>query len=149
MSDDERPRPVVEILLVEDNPGDVRLTQEAFAEARTKNRIHVVSTGEDALKFLRREEAFKNAVRPELILLDLRLPGMGGREVLAHIKTDTSLRRIPVIVFAGSKADDDIQRAYHLNVNSYIAKPADADQYARVVRIVEDFWLSTVRLPRE
>jgi CheY-like chemotaxis protein len=149
MSDDERPNHPVEILLVEDNPSDVRLTLEAFAEARSNHRIHVVGTGEDALKFLRREGAYENAVRPELILLDLALPGLSGREVLADIKADPSLRRIPVIVLAGSKNDQDVERAYHLSANSYIAKPSDAVEYARVVRIVEDFWLGTVKLPRE
>lgn len=149
MTEDDRPRPQVEILLVEDNPGDVRLTREAFAEARVRHHIHVAGTGEEALQFLRREGAYRDAARPELILLDLALPGMGGREVLAQIKADPSLRRIPVIVLAGSKTDDDVARAYELNVNSYIAKPTDAEQFARVVRVVEDFWLSTVKLPRE
>lgn len=149
MSDDDPHRPTVEILLVEDNPGDVRLTREAFAEARAKNRLHVVGRGEDALKFLRREGEFQNAPRPGLILLDLALPGICGREVLAQIKSDVSLRRIPVVVLAGSKADEDVLRAYHLKVNSYIVKPADGERFAQVVRIAGDFWLSTVILPLE
>lgn len=149
MSEDDHPRNPVEILLVESNPDDAKLMRDAFAGGRVKNRIHVVNTGEEAMQFLRRKGVFGDAPRPELILMDIGMPGPRGREVLAEIKADPSLRRIPVIVLAGSKEDEDVVRAYDLNVNSYIVKPSDAEQFARVVRVVEEFWLGTVRLPRE
>lgn len=148
MNDEARTKPV-EILLVEDNIHDVRLTREAFAGSNVANRISAVDKGEKALRFLKREGEFANAPRPELILLDLQLPGKDGREVLAEIKADPNLRRIPVIVLSNSQQEEDVLRAYNLNVNSYIRKPADLDEFAKVVKVVEDFWFKLVRLPPE
>ena len=137
----------IEILLVEDNPGDVRLTIEAFRNGKVRNNIHVVVDGVEALAFLRGEARCAGAPRPDLILLDLNLPKKDGREVLAEIKADPDLRRIPVIVLTTSKAEEDIVKAYDLNGNCYIAKPIDLDQFFAVVKSIEDFWLSIVRLP--
>jgi CheY-like chemotaxis protein len=139
----------IEILLVEDNLGDARLTQEALREARVSNRMSHVRDGVEAMAFLRREGAFIRAPRPDLILLDLNLPRKDGREVLAEIKGDDRLRRIPVVVLTVSQADEDILRAYNLNANCYIAKPVDLDQFIKVVRSIEDFWLTIVKLPAE
>ena len=138
----------VEILLVEDNPGDVRLTQEAFKEGKLANRLHAVHDGEAALAFLRREGPYREAVRPDLILLDLNLPRKDGREVLATIKADELLRRIPVVILTTSKAEQDILRAYDLHANCYITKPVDLEQFLLVVRAIEDFWLMVVKLPQ-
>lgn len=146
MSHDELGRPI-EILLVEDNPGDVRLTIEALKEGKVRNRLSVARDGVEALAFLRREGPHANAARPDLILLDLNLPRKDGREVLAEIKEDTSLRRIPVVVLTTSKAEEDILRTYDLHANCYIAKPVDLEQFISVVRSIDDFWLSVVRLP--
>ncbi len=140
---------MAEILLVEDNPGDVRLTIEASKENKMYNNISVVSDGVEALAFLRREEEYADAPRPDLILLDLNLPKKDGRQVLAEIKNDDNLRRIPVIVLTTSQAEEDILKAYDLNVNCYISKPVDLDQFIKVVRSIEDFWLSIVKLPPE
>ena len=140
---------VIEILLVEDNLGDARLTQEALREARVLNRLNHVRDGVEALAFLRREEPFKTAPRPDIILLDLNLPRKDGREVLSEIKRDDRIRRIPVVVLTVSQADEDILRAYNLNANCYIAKPVDLDQFIKVVRCIEEFWLTIVRLPIE
>lgn len=137
----------VEILLVEDNPGDVRLTREAWKEARIPNRLHVAADGLDALAFLRREGRHAGAVRPHLILLDLNLPRKDGREVLADIKKDPDLKHIPVVILSTSKADQDVLQSYDLHANCYISKPLDMDRFIRVVRSIEDFWLSTVTLP--
>ena len=137
----------IEILLVEDNLGDARLTQEALREARVSNRMSHVRDGVEAMAFLRREGAFTRAPRPDLILLDLNLPRKDGREVLAEIKGDDRFRRIPVVVLTVSQADEDILRAYNLNANCYIAKPVDLDQFIKVVRSIEDFWLTIVKLP--
>jgi two-component system, chemotaxis family, response regulator Rcp1 len=137
----------VEILLVEDNPGDVRLTREALREAKVRNNLHVVDDGVKAIEFLRREGEYGDAVRPDLILLDLNLPRMGGREVLEVIKADSSLRNIPVVVLTSSEAEQDIVRAYELHANCYVTKPVDLDQFISVVRSIEDFWLTIVRLP--
>jgi CheY-like chemotaxis protein len=134
-------------LLVEDNPGDVRLTQEAMKETKVHNTMHVVSDGEEALAFLRKEGKYPKAPRPDLIILDLNLPKKGGREVLAEIKADESLRTIPVVVLTISKAEEDILKSYKLNANCYIAKPIDLDQFVKVVKAIEDFWLSVVKLP--
>jgi two-component system, chemotaxis family, response regulator Rcp1 len=139
----------IEILLVEDNLGDARLTQEALREARVSNRMSHVRDGVEAMAFLRREGAFTRAPRPDLILLDLNLPRKDGREVLAEIKGDDRFRRIPVVVLTVSQADEDILRAYNLNANCYIAKPVDLDQFIKVVRSIEDFWLTIVKLPAE
>jgi two-component system, chemotaxis family, response regulator Rcp1 len=142
------PRPI-EILLVEDNPGDVRLTKEALREGKVANNLSVAADGVEALAFLRREGAHKNAARPDLVLLDLNLPRKDGRQVLAEIKNDAELRRIPVVVLTTSKAEEDILKTYDLHANCYIAKPVDLEQFIRVVKSIDDFWLTVVRLPPE
>ena len=139
----------VEILLVEDNPGDVRLTQEALADAKVCNNLHVAGNGIEALAFLRREGTYADAPRPDLILLDLNLPKKDGREVLADVKADPSLRSIPVVVLTTSQAEEDILKAYSLNANCYITKPVDLGQFMRVVKSIESFWLTIVKLPSE
>jgi two-component system, chemotaxis family, response regulator Rcp1 len=138
-----------ELLLVEDSPGDVELTREALDEAKVANRLHVVSDGVEAMAFLRREGRWAGAVRPDLVLLDLNLPRMDGREVLAAIKGDPDLRRIPVVVLTTSEAERDVLAAYQLHANAYIVKPVDLAQFLAVVRSVEGFWLSVVKLPPE
>ena len=137
----------VDILLVEDNPGDARLMQEALAEARVRNRLHVVADGVEALAYLRRQHPFASAIRPDLILLDLNLPGKDGRDVLAEIKRDEDLRRIPVVILTTSQAEADIARAYDLHANAYVTKPLDVEQFITVVKSIEDFWLTIVKLP--
>jgi CheY-like chemotaxis protein len=137
----------VQILLVEDSPGDVRLTQEALRDAKIANELHVADDGEAAMRFLRREGEHTDAPRPDLILLDLNLPRKDGREVLEELKSDGALRRIPVIVLTTSVADRDIARSYDLHVNCYITKPIDLGEFIQVVRSIEDFWLQLVRLP--
>jgi len=139
----------VELLLVEDNPGDVELTREALDEARVRNRLSVVSDGVQALAFLRREGPYAGAPRPDLVLLDLNLPRKDGREVLAEIKADPALRRIPVVVLTTSAAEKDVLGAYELHANAYIVKPVDLDQFLSVVRCVEGFWLTVVKFPPE
>lgn len=139
----------VEILLVEDNPGDVRLTREALREGKVRNNLHVASDGVEAIAFLRREGPYAEAVRPDLILLDLNLPRKGGREVLEEIKADPGLRYIPVVVLTSSQAEQDIVRAYDLHANCYVTKPVDLDQFIHVVRSIEDFWFTIVKLPHE
>jgi CheY-like chemotaxis protein len=138
----------IEILLVEDNPGDVRLTQEALKEGKVRNRLSVVDDGAKAIDFLYNRGPYANAPRPGLILLDLNLPRKDGRQVLAEIKADPSLRSIPVVVLTTSQADEDVVRAYDLQVNCYITKPIDLSQFLKVVRAMEDFWLTIVRLPK-
>jgi chemotaxis family two-component system response regulator Rcp1 len=135
------------ILLVEDNPGDVRLTMEALKEGKILNEVSVVSDGVEALAFLHREGGYAGAARPDLILLDLNLPKKDGREVLEEIKGDDDLKKIPVVVLTTSAAERDILKAYNLHANCYIAKPVDLDQFIRVVQSIEDFWLTIVRLP--
>ena len=137
----------IEILLVEDNPGDVRLTQEVLKEGRIANILNVVMDGVEALRYLRREGDYANVPDTDLILLDLNLPKMDGREVLAVIKADPVLARIPVIVLTTSGAEADILSAYSLHANCYITKPVSLDRFVDVVRSIEDFWLSLVRLP--
>jgi two-component system, chemotaxis family, response regulator Rcp1 len=137
----------IEILLVEDSKADVRLTIEALRDAKVRNNLHVAQDGVEALAFLRREGAFAGAVRPDLILLDLNLPRKGGREVLEEIKRDSVLRRIPVVILTTSEAEEDIVRSYDLHANCYISKPVDLDQFITVVRSIEDFWLTIVKLP--
>ena len=137
----------IEILLVEDNPGDVRLTQEAFKEGKLTNRLHVVTDGADALAFLHREGGYAQAVRPDLILLDLNLPKKDGRQVLAELKADAHLKRIPVVVLTTSQAEADILKAYDLHANCYITKPVDLDQFLVVINSIEEFWLALVKLP--
>jgi len=137
----------IEILLVEDNPGDVRLTIEGLNEGKVRNNLHVARDGVEALEFLRRQERFADAVRPDLILLDLNLPRMDGREVLAEIKSDADLKTIPVVVLTTSRAEQDILHSYQLQANCYITKPVDLEQFITVVRSIEDFWLTIVTLP--
>ena len=137
----------LEILLVEDNPADARLTREVFEGGRLSTHLNVVSDGEQALAFLRREGIYESAPRPKLVLLDLNLPRKDGREVLGELKTDPMLCRIPVIMLTTSAAQTDIMRSYELQANCFITKPLDLDEYFAVVRSIEDFWLATVRLP--
>ena len=137
----------IEILLVEDNPGDVRLTIEALKEAKVINSLTVLKDGVEALAFLRRQGEYAQAPRPHLIVLDLNLPKKDGREVLAEIKADDSLKRIPVVVLTTSQDEQDVLKSYNLHANCYIAKPVDLDQFIRVVRSIEDFWLGIVVLP--
>jgi chemotaxis family two-component system response regulator Rcp1 len=137
----------VEILLVEDSPGDVRLTLEAFTEGRVLNHLSSVSDGVEAMEFLKRRGKYTGAARPDLILLDLNLPRKDGREVLAEIKNDPDLRRIPVVILTTSKAEQDIVESYNLHANCFITKPVDLDQFIGVVKSIEDFWFSIVRLP--
>ena len=139
----------IEILLVEDNPGDVRLTQEALKEHKIVNSLQVAKDGVEAINFLRREGEHVDAVRPDLILLDLNLPKKDGREVLTEIKKDDDLRRIPVVVLTTSRAEEDIIRTYDCHANCYITKPVDFDQFINVVKSIEDFWLSVVKLPHK
>jgi len=139
----------IEILLVEDSPGDVRLTREVLKEGKVLNNLNVVGDGVAALAFLRRENQYTHAPRPDLILLDLNLPKKDGREVLAEIKTDRSWQRIPIVVLTTSQAEEDILKAYNLHANCYITKPIDLDQFIRVLRVIEDFWLTIVKLPAE
>ena len=137
----------IEILLVEDNPGDVRLAVEALRDAKVHNNLSVVNDGEDALAFLRRQGQFAAAPRPDLVLLDLNLPRKSGREVLCEVKDDPDLRRIPVVILTTSQAEEDILKAYNCNANCYVNKPVDLDQFIKVVRSIEDFWLTIVKLP--
>jgi CheY-like chemotaxis protein len=137
----------VEVLLVEDNPGDVRLTSEGLREGKIKNHLSVVSNGVQAMAFLRRQGEYANAPRPDLILLDLNLPLKDGREVLADLKADEDLRRIPVVVLTTSSAEQDIVNSYNLAANAYVTKPLDFDAFVHVVKSIEEFWFSIVRLP--
>jgi two-component system, chemotaxis family, response regulator Rcp1 len=137
----------IEILLVEDNPADIRLTREALHEAKISNNLHVATDGVQALRFLHREEEHADAPRPDLMLLDLNLPKKTGREVLEVVKEDPDLRRIPVVVLTTSEAEQDIVRSYDLHANAYIKKPVDFGSFVEVVRAIEDFWFSVVRLP--
>jgi two-component system, chemotaxis family, response regulator Rcp1 len=138
---------LVDILLVEDNPGDVRLTQEAFRESKLNIRLNVVMDGEDALNYLFRRPPYENATRPDMILLDLNIPKKDGREVLEEIKQDESLRYVPVIVLTTSNAEQDIVKTYNLKVNAYINKPVDFDRFFDIVQKIETFWLMTATLP--
>ncbi len=142
-------REAVEILLVEDNPGDVRLTQEVLKEGKLLTNLTVARDGVEAMAILRREQPHAVAPRPDLILLDLNLPRMDGREVLAEIHADPVLRNIPVVVLTSSQAEEDIVRAYDLHANCYVTKPVDLDQFIRVVESIEDFWFTIVKLPPE
>lgn len=137
----------IEILLVEDNPGDVRLTQEVFKEGKIRNKLNVAWNGEEALAYLHREGRFAQAPRPDIILLDLNLPRKGGREVLAEIKTDPRLKCIPVVILTTSQAEQDIAESYNQHANCYIVKPVELDQFINVVRTIEGFWLQIVKLP--
>ncbi len=137
----------IEILLVEDNPGDVRLTEEALKEGKVANQINVVMDGIAAMAFLHREGKYENAPIPDLILLDLNLPKKNGREVLAEIKADSNLKHIPVVVLTTSQAEKDIIMTYNLHANCYITKPVDFDQFISVVKSIENFWFTVVKLP--
>jgi CheY-like chemotaxis protein len=145
---DQRIKPI-EILMVEDNDGDVRLTKEALADAKVRNRVSTVSDGVEAIRYLRQEGDYSQAVRPDLILLDLNLPKKHGRDVLKEIKDDPSLRRIPVVVVTSSAAEEDIAKSYDLHANCYVTKPLDFHQFKKVVKSVEDFWMTIVKLPTD
>ena len=137
----------VEILLVEDSPGDARLTVEALKEGKVLNHLNVVRDGVEALVFLRRGGSYANATPPDVILLDLNLPKKDGREVLAEIKTDPELKRIPVVILTTSKSEEDVLKSYNLHANCYITKPVDLEQFMKVVKSIEEFWLTVVKLP--
>ena len=137
----------IQILLVEDNPGDVRLTVEALKDAKVYNKLHVVEDGVLALEFLHQGGAYRDAPRPDLVLLDLNLPRKNGREVLADIKTDDRLKTIPVVILTTSQAEEDVLKAYSLHANCYITKPVDFIQFTNIVRTIEEFWLTIVLLP--
>lgn len=137
----------IEILLIEDSPGDVRLTQEVLREGRINNHLNVVEDGERAIAFLRQKAPYNNAPLPDLVLLDLNLPRKNGQEVLEIIKGDAALKHIPVIVLTTSQAEEDVLTAYELQANCYINKPSDLDQFIKVVKSIEDFWLTIVQLP--
>jgi len=137
----------VDILLVEDNPGDVLLTQEAFREGDYSPRLSIAEDGEEALQFLKKQGCFRDAPRPDLILLDLNLPKKDGRELLADVKQDPELHQIPIIVLTTSSAEQDVRRAYNLHANCYLTKPLDMESFLRKVHAVEEFWLNVVRLP--
>lgn len=136
------------VLLVEDNPGDIRLMREALRDGSTRKKLDAVEDGEEALAYLRREAKYADAPKPDLIFLDLNLPKKDGREVLNEIKRDDQLRRIPVVILTTSEAERDVARAYELHANCYIKKPTDLDEYMEVIRACENFWLHIVRLPR-
>ncbi|MEW6418145.1 MAG: response regulator [Nitrospirota bacterium] len=138
---------VIDILLVEDNPGDVRLAQEALKESKVRNKLFVVDDGVEAMEFLRKQDKYANAPRPDLILLDLNLPKKSGREVLAELKADENLRRIPVVVLTVSRAEEDIIKCYDNHANCYITKPLDFNQFMEVTKSIEEFWLTIVMLP--
>ena len=148
MSAQGRSRPI-EVLLVEDNPGDVRLTREALKDGKVSNNLSLAPDGVEALRFLRREGPYAGAPRPDVVLLDLNLPKKDGRQVLQEIKADPSLRTIPVVILTSSEAERDIAGAYALQANCYITKPVDLDQFITVVKSIEDFWFSIVKLPPE
>lgn len=139
----------VEILLVEDNPGDVDLTRETLQDSKLLNHMNVVGNGVEAMAYLRRQGKYAEATRPDLILLDLNLPKKDGREVLAEVKADDRLRRIPVVVLTTSSAEQDILQTYDLHANCYITKPVNLDQFSAVVRAIEEFWFTIVKLPPE
>lgn len=146
MTNDVRLAPV-EILIVDDNPADVRLTREALKEGKVRNSLHVVGDGEAALAYLRREGQYAGAPHPDLIFLDLNLPRKDGREVLAEIKEDPDLKRIPVVVLTTSAAEEDILQTYDLHANCYVTKPVQLDEFLSVVKSIDDFWLALVKLP--
>ena len=147
MADRGDAAPPVEILLVEDNPGDVRLTKEALREGKVYNNLHWAKDGVEALEFLRQEGRYKGSPRPDIILLDLNLPKKDGREVLHDIKNDDALKRIPVVVLTTSKAEEDVLRTYNLHANCYVTKPVDLEKFIVVVKSIDVFWLTVVTLP--
>jgi CheY-like chemotaxis protein len=138
---------LIDVLLVEDDPGDVLLIEEAFADNKVRNRLHKVSDGVEALAFLRREGAYANVPQPDLVLLDLNLPRKDGREVLAEVKSDEALQQIPVVVLTTSKAEEDVLRSYKLHANAYVTKPVDFDRFIEVVRQIDEFFVTVVKLP--
>ena len=142
----EAVRPI-EVLLVEDDEGDVLMTREALDEGKVFNRLSVVGDGVEAIAYLRREQPYADATRPDLVLLDLNLPRRDGRQVLAEVKTDPDLRRIPIVVLTTSEAEEDVLRSYDLHANAYVTKPVDFDRFVEVIRQIDDFWISVVRLP--
>ena len=146
MTDSTRASPV-EILLVEDNPGDVRLTKEALKEGKVYSNLHWAKDGVEALEFLRHQGKFADVPRPDIILLDLNLPKKDGREVLSEIKNDDDLKRIPVVILTTSKAEEDVLRSYQLHANCYVTKPVDLDKFINVVQSIDKFWLTVVTLP--
>jgi two-component system, chemotaxis family, response regulator Rcp1 len=146
MSPETFARPI-DILLVEDSPGDVRLTRELLKESKVRSTLEAVDNGVEAMAFLRREGKYRDARRPDLILLDLNLPRKDGREVLAEVKGDPDLKRIPVVVLTSSKADADVLKTYNLHANCYVTKPVGLEQFATVVKSIEDFWLAIVKFP--
>jgi chemotaxis family two-component system response regulator Rcp1 len=139
----------IQVLLVEDSPGDVRLTQEAFREANRAIHLNVATDGVEAMAFLRQEGTYRNAPRPDLILLDLNLPKMDGREVLAHIKEDAGLKTIPTVILTTSDAEADIVKSYQLQANCYLTKPVQLDAFESLVKSINDFWLTKVKLPQQ
>lgn len=146
MNVSDRGKPI-EILVVEDNPGDVRLVVEAFKEGKVWNNLTIVEDGVEAMTFLRKEGKYKNVLHPDLIFLDLNLPKKDGREVLKEIKLDENLRRIPVVVLTTSEAEEDIMKTYNYHANCYITKPVDMDKFIKVIKAIDDFWLTIVKLP--
>lgn len=138
----------IEILLIEDSPSDASLTIKKLKTAKVVNNLHWIEDGETAMEFLRQEGEFANAPRPDLILLDLNLPAMDGREVLSEVKSDPNLKLIPVVILTTSAEEEDVLRAYNLNANCYLTKPVDINQFMNVVGLIEDFWLSVVKLPQ-
>ncbi len=146
MIDNNSGKPI-DILLVEDNPADVRLTIEAFKDCKIANRLHVAQDGMEAMDFLNRQGPYADAIRPDLVLLDLNLPKKNGREVLAEIKASPSLHQIPVVMLTTSRADEDVIRSYDLHANCYISKPIDFERLIQIVKAIEHFWISVVRLP--
>jgi CheY-like chemotaxis protein len=138
----------IDVLLVEDDPGDVLMTREAFADHKLSNVLHVVADGVDAMAFLRQEEPYADVPRPDLVLLDLNLPRMDGREVLAAIKADDDLCTIPVVILTTSEAEEDVLRSYKLHANAYVTKPVDFERFLEVVRRIDEFFVSVVKLPR-
>ncbi len=147
MSSTDKESRQIEILLVEDNPGDARLTQEAMRAAKMTNVLHIVEDGEQAMEFLRRRSRFKDAPRPDLILLDFNMPKKDGRMVLAEIKTDPDLKRIPVVILTTSRSEEDVLQAYDMHANAFVTKPVNLDQFMRIVALIDEFWLNVVTLP--
>jgi CheY-like chemotaxis protein len=138
---------LIDILLVEDNPADARLTREAFVDSKMVNTLHHVRNGDEAMAFLNRKPPYADAPRPDVVLLDLNMPGMDGRAVLAEMKSDPHLKTIPVVVLTTSEAEEDIARSYELHANCYVTKPVDFDKFVTIVQAIDDFWVSVVRLP--
>jgi CheY-like chemotaxis protein len=137
----------IDILLVEDSKGDIGLIEEVFEEAKIKNNLHIAEDGEEAILFLNNQGPFSDAPRPDIILLDLNLPKKDGREVLQEVKEDDNLKNIPIVVLTTSKAEEDILRSYNLHANAYVTKPVDFNQFIKVIKTIEDFWLQIVKLP--